>query len=842
MPTESPVIAPETNKVVYDYKKAFKKSKEYFDGDELAAKVFLDKYALRDNDNNLLEETPDQMHWRLANEFARIEKSKFKNPLSAKQIFEMLDHFKRIVPQGSPMYGVGNNFQIISLANCFGLASPVDSYGGIHWTDQQLTQISKRRGGCGVEISTLRPNGSPTQNSAKSSTGAITFAERFSNSIREVAQNGRRGALMIIMSVHHPEIREFAMAKRNLKKITGANISVRLSDEFLKAVERGIDYELRFPVDARENGIEPKISRMVDARSVWNTIVESAHAVAEPGILFWDNIIRESPADCYADLGFKTVTTNPCSELSLSALGSCHLLLLNMLGYVKNPWTNNAEFDFDNFYKDAQYAERLMDDLIDMELEKIDAILAKIESDPEPEYLKYVEKKTWEGVRDACVKGRRTGCGITALGDALAALGISYGSEKAIQFVDKSTRTLKLGCYRSSVDIAREIGAFPIYDPKREETNPFIQRIAQEDPQLYKDMIMYGRRNIGLLTISPAGSVSILTKTTSGVEPLFSVSYKRRKKVNTEDKNARIDFVDENNGDSFQEFIVFHPQFIEWAKANGYGDSGVYSEDIIKTSPWYKNCAEDLDWSLRVELQGVANKNIDHSISSTCNLPKDITAQKVGEIYLDAWKHGLKGITVYVKDCRCGVLVDGENKAEPKRETLKIHKTQAPKRPLELPAEVHHVKVRGKNYYVIVGMLNKDPYEVFAGENGQIEGNVKTAKVTKEKRGHYKAVFDNGKVIDNIAENNSEEEEALTRMTSCSLRHGADISFVVHQLEKTRGDLMSFSKAMARTLKKHIQDGVAVTGETCPNCDTGKYLARKDGCIVCQSCGWTRCN
>jgi ribonucleoside-diphosphate reductase alpha chain len=514
------------------------------------------------------------------------------------------------------------------------------------------------------------------------------------------------------------------------------------------------------------------------------------------------------------------------------------LLLLNLLGYVKNPWTKQAEFDFESFYRGAGIAQRLMDDLIDLELEKIDAILAKINSDPEEDRLKYVERATWQGIRGACAHGRRTGCGITALGDCLAALGIAYGSEEAISFVDQAYRTLKLGCYRSSVDMARELGPFPLYDPEREKNCAFIQRIAQEDPSLYKDMTLYGRRNISLLTTSPAGSVSLLTKTTSGIEPLFAVSHKRRKKINPEDKNSHVDFVDENSGDCFQEFTVFHPQFTEWAKAMGHEK---HDEKIIPQSPWYKNCAEDLNWSLRVKLQATANKHVDHAISSTINLPKDITASEVGKIYVEAWKSGCKGITVYVKDCRCGVLVDDE-KETVKRDLPKIQKTQAPKRPTDLPAEIYHVTVKGKKYYVIVGMYQGEPYEVFAGENGQISNEVKKGVISKVKRGHYKAVFDNGEAMANIAENNNAEEEALTRLTSCSLRHGADISFVVHQLEKTKGDLMSFSKAMARVLKKFIVDGTVVTGESCPNCQTGKYLVRENGCVTCKSCGWVKCS
>ena len=843
--TEEPISQIKQNQT-FGYDEALQKCIEYFDGDTLAAKVFLDKYALRNNDQELLEETPADMHWRIAKEFARVEAKKFKNPFSAKQIFDCLDRFKRIIPQGSPMYGIGNNFQTISLSNCYVLESPLDSYGGIHRTDEQLSQISKRRGGVGLDISHLRPDGSATHNAARTSTGIIPFMERFSNSIREVGQAGRRGALMLTISCHHPEVVNFATIKKDLKKVTGANISIRFSDEFLNAVDKDEQYELRWPVDAREKGQEPQISRMANAREIWSKIVENAHAVAEPGILFWDNIVRESPADCYSDLGFRTICTNPCSEIPLSALDSCRLLLLNLLAYVKNPWTKKAEFDFEAFIADAIIAQRLMDDLIDLEIEKIDAIIEKIKLDPEPESVKRVELEMWIGIKEACERGRRTGTGITALGDAMAACNIKYGSKKSLKFTEDIYRTLKLACYRSSVDMAKEIGPFPIYDWKREKDCPFIQRLAEEDPELYKDMKKYGRRNISLLTTAPAGSVSIETRTTSGIEPLFKPFYTRKKKINPNDQNARTDEVDAT-GDHWQHFFVLHPSFQDWALANElempkFEDEPSKVEKalnkLFEQSPWFEACAEDLDWPARVELQALANKHVDHAISSTLNLPEDVSVEKVGEIYVTAWKKGCKGITVYRKGCRSGVLVEKQEKKNPSS----INKTDAPKRPKELPAEVHHTRVNGEDYFVMVGKLTDgEPYEVFAGKNGFISRNVKSSVISKIKRGHYSANLDNGETVANISEYISDDQEAITRLVSAALRHGTDIGFIVHQLEKTTGGLTSFNKAVARSLKKHIKNGTKVYGENCPSCQ-GNNVVRQEGCVICKDCGNSKCS
>lgn len=1200
-------------KSTYDYNEALEECEVYFNGDELASKVFLDKYALRDNQQNLLEMTPKDMHRRIAKEFARIEKGKFKKPLSEEEIFNYLDHFKRIVPQGSPMYGIGNNAQTISLSNCYVLESPLDSYGGIHLTDEQLSQISKRRGGVGLDISHLRPGGTVTHNAARTSTGIGSFMERYSNSIREVGQAGRRGALMITINVHHPEVLTFATIKSDSTKVTGANISIRLTDKFLTAVKNDTTYTQQWPIDSEK----PEIVQEVSAREVWMKIIENAHAMAEPGLLFWDNIISESPSDCYADVGFKTICTNPslrgstrvlttegaipieelaqdkpfgtrvknlrgewsechvfqsgkdktlwkieftngqsvyctpehkwpvintsgnlinpqtgrvkkkrtdemsrldkiyfpltlrainnpysnmskedgfilgwsqgdgwrtfhkednayqygfifssdegdignrvldytnklakvssslrkdhqseaitfcttdsnvrdkmdsigfvdnsegvpesiwrgssdavsgyvdglfssdgyvrvskklshcylnlttshkkmsediqrllsfygissqvgvshtseasfpnkkkydrgytrydlrisgssakkfaqcftlssarkqsfldeinskslefgkknfrgtheylvvksveqtdiaedvyditvfddthtffmesgltgnCSEIPLSALDSCRLLLLNLYSYVKNPFARNAEFDWEQFYEDAQVAQRLMDDLIDLEIEKIDAILEKIKSDPEPVSVKRVELEMWQGIKEACLNGRRTGTGITALGDAIAAIGFKYGSPKSLEFTEKIYKTIKLGCYRSSVDMAKEIGPFPIFDASKEKDCPFLLRIKDEDPKLYADMQKFGRRNIALLTTAPAGSVSIETQTTSGIEPLFMIYYTRKKKINPDDQNARSDSIDQT-GDHWQHFRVVHPRVKDWLAVKGISEDGMTDEEfeeVIKKSPWYGCCAEDLDWNQRVKIQALANLHVDHAISSTLNLPEDVTVEKVAEIYQAAWEAGCKGITVYRKNCRTGVMI--ESKKEVVEEKISVN--NAPKRPSELPCAIHHHKVKGEDYFVIVGLLDgEQPYEVFAGKNGFIPKKATIGSLTKVKRGHYRAVFEEGVVIENVIDYMTPEEEALTRLTSTSLRHGADVGFVVHQLEKSKGDFMSFDKAMARALKKYIIDGSKVHGEECPSCSSGN-LVRQDGCCLCKDCGYSKC-
>ncbi len=1192
----------------YTYDAALEKSREYFGGNDLPAKVFLDKYALRNEKLELLESTPDEMFHRIATELARIEKKKFKKPMSYDEIMSYIKDFKRIIPQGSPMSGIGNPYQFVTISNCYVVESPVDSYAGIMKTDEEIVQISKRRGGVGTDISYLRPNGTPTTNAARTSTGIVPFMERYSNTIREVGQSGRRGALMLTCSIHHPEVLDFSKCKRDLTKVTGANISVRLSDEFLQAVKEGTEYEMRWPVDSKE----PEISEMIDARTVWMEIVETAHATAEPGLLFWDNIIRESPADCYADFGFRTTSTNPslrgetlvstnsgvfpieylakngtnvkvrnlrgewhnchifksgvnkqlmkitfsnqqvvyctpehkwpilnttnhiinrhtgkvlkkqtkdlqrqdkiyfpsfntpidnkecgftfddgfvigwnlgdgwtsyhkiqqakqygfifsqedidskigekvlnytnnlakknssisrdhdsnaysycttdkavvksfeekglyskkegvpstvwsgnkkyikgfidglfsadgyvrvcdkisncsivlvsshekivydiqkllsfygirsnirksttknssfpngkkydkeytrfdltisgldvnkfseyfslsneskqnkleiiknknishndkgrieyankrdyivikniektdifedvyditvhddthtflmesgitgnCGELPLCPYDSCRLLLLNLLTYVKNPYTNNSYFDFEEFYKDAQVAQRFMDNLIDIEIEMIDRIIAKIKKDPESTGVKSRELELWKKMKKACSDGRRTGTGITALGDTIAALGYKYGSNKSIDVTEEIYKTLKLGAYRSSVDMAKELGAFKVWNHELEKDNAFLLRMKDEDPQLWTDMKKHGRRNISLLTTAPAGSVSIESQTTSGVEPVYMLQMVRRKKINPNDAGTRVDYRDQL-GDCWQEFEVFHPQVKKWMSVTGKTD--------IKESPWYGCCAEDINWQNRVKLQAAAQRHVDHSISSTVNLPEDVSVDEVAKIYQTAWEAGTKGITVYRKNCRTGVLVEKKTVQE---DMIQYH--DAPKRPKELPCDVFHVSVKGHPYFALVGTLFGQPYEIFVGDDdeGLIHRSIKKGIIKKHKRGKY-GLFsptDPDKVIHpDISKYIGDDYESQTRNLSMSLRHGVRPSFIVHQLEKIEGDLMSFNKACSRVLKKYIKDGEAVSGEECAEC--GSELVRQDGCVSCPNCGFSKC-
>lgn len=836
----------------YSYDQALNNSIKYFDGDELAAKVFVDKYALRDNNDLILEDTPEKMHRRIAKELSRIEKKKFKKPLSEDEIFSYLDKFKKIIPQGSMMFGIGNKYQYCTLSNCYVINSPTDSYGGICQTDEQLVQISKRRGGNGTDISHIRPAGLPVKNSSRTTTGIIPFMRRFSNSIREVGQGGRRGALMLTISIHHPQVLDFASVKRDKNEITGANISIKLTDEFLNAVDKDLDYEQRWPVDS-EN---PSVSRKVKARDVWKKIIENAHNMAEPGLLFWDNIIKESPSDCYKKYGFGTVSTNPCSEIPLSIFDSCRLIVINLYSYVRNPFTDKAFFDYTEFYRDCGVMQRLIDDAVDLEIECIDRIIEKIHNDPEPENTKKREIELWSSVRNSCINGRRTGSGTTALGDTLAALNIKYGSVKSLDIVDQIFKTLKLGCYSSSVAMAQELGAFPIWDHELENNNPFLLRIKDEDPVLWARMKEYGRRNIAILTSAPTGSVSILTQTSSGIEPVFQLFYTRRKKITHEDKNVKVDFVD-NVGDKWQEFAVLHPRLKDWIQytLNKLPDN--HDKDInelikypeilveyVKESPWYNCCAEDLNWPDRVKLQSVAQKHIDHAISSTLNLPEDVSVQKVADIYETAWRHGCKGITIYRKNCRTGVLVD----SKAKQSNLSIHYNAAPKRPKELTGRLHFFTVKGDKYYVAVGFLNDDqPYEIFTGFNKEkrheyIPKDAKEGVIVKNKRGDY--TFKDSVKGEEYKLNNGHSDEsadALTRLISCALRHGSELGFIVHQLEKTEGDLTSFSKCLARTLKCYIKDGTKISGESCDLCGSSN-IQRDSGCYVCKDCGGSKCS
>lgn len=821
----------------YTEKEAFDSSLKYFEGDELAANVFVSKYALRDSNNNLLEDSPEKMHWRIAKEFARIESKKFKKPLTEKEIFGYLDKFERIIPQGSPMFGIGNDYQTISLSNCYVIEAPEDSYGAILKSDQQLVQISKRRGGVGVDLSKLRPAGSPTRNAAISSTGITSWMERYSNSIREVGQGGRRGALMETISIHHPEVLNFITIKNDPQKVTGANISVRLTDEFLTALENDGEYELRFPVDYKERGIKPKISKMVKAREIWDVIINSAWMRAEPGLLFWDSIIKNNAVDCYSSKGFATISTNPCSELPLCTHDSCRLLLQNLFFYVKNPFTKDTYFDFDLFKSDVLVAQRLMDDLVDLEIEKIDKIINKIKDDPEKEEIKKEELELWSSIKQKCINGRRTGLGITGMGDALAALNIKYGSEKSIITVEKIQKAQKLASFESSMEMAKEIGAFPIWDWNLEKDSAFLLQIKGEDPELYKNISKYGRRNIANLTIAPAGSVSILTKTTSGIEPLFKLDpYIRKKKINANDKESRVDSVDQS-GDKWQHFEVYHPKVKLWME--------ITKETDISKSPWYGATANDINWTNRVKLQAAAQKHIDHAISSTINLPETATKEQVSEIYVASWKEGVKGITVYRDNCRSGVLVSKETK---KDDNSKITKTIAPKRPKELPCDVHHINFKGKRYYVMVGLLDKDPYELFTGSNDDGEGDtivpksIKTGKLVKKQKGKYTLVNEDKEFSCVVTNGHSDDNaDALTRLISAALRHGTAIEFIVDQLEKTVGDLTSFTKILGRTLKKYIPDGTKVTGETCPSCKS-THIVRENGCKICKNCGASACS
>jgi len=814
---------------MYQYTTAFEKCVTYFEGDELAAKVFLDKYALKDNSSNLLEETPVDMHHRLAKEFARIEAEKYTEPLSEEQIFSLFDKFKYIVPQGSPMFGIGNDHQIISLSNCYVVESPKDSYGGILKVDEHLAQISKRRGGVGVDISTLRPAGEPVKNAARTSTGIGSWMERYSNTIREVGQAGRRGALMLSIHVAHKDIESFITIKNDSSKVTGANISVLLSNEFLEAVEKGEKFRLRFPVDAppSDNDI------YVDAKELWKKIIHNAWLRAEPGLLFWDQITKYNAVDCYAEDGYKTISTNPCAELPICAFDSCRLMVLNLFSYVVNPFTKDAYFDFALFEEHAIICQRLMDDMIDLELEKVSEIIKKIKKDPESSTIKANEIELWQEIYKKCENGRRTGTGLTALGDTMAALSIAYGSRQSIDVTGKICRALCLSSFRSSVDMAKKTGAFPVWDWNKEKDSEFLLMLRDLDATLYENMQKHGRRNIANLTIAPTGSVSIMTQTTSGVEPLFMLfPYTRRKKINPNDKNARVDFVDPN-GDHWQEFEVYHPKVKMWMEITGEKD--------LKKSPWFGCCAEDIDWVAAVELQAEAQKYVDHAISKTVNLPEDVTEEQVAKIYEAAWKYKCKGMTVYRKNCRTGVLVEKPVKKEVEE---KIIKNDAPKRPADIEAELYLPMVKGEPYYVIVGLFNGEPYEVFAGlniEDGRVLIKCKESKGVLKKLNRGKYVFQAGNESFNLINiSNHENGDALCRMVSTSLRHGADISFVVHQLEKTKGDLVSLSKVLARTLKKYIKDGTKVHGEECPSCQ-GNQVERNDGCVLCKSCGWSKC-
>ena len=816
------------------FEESFNDSLEYFNGDELAANVFVTKYALTDPTGNILENTPRQMHERMAKEFARIE-SKYPNPLTEKQVFDLLDGFKYIVPQGSPMAGIGNSHQIQSLSNCFVVDSPFDSYGGILKTDQEQVQIMKRRGGVGFDISTIRPSGLKTSNAAKTTDGIAVFMERYSNSCREVAQGGRRGALMLTISVHHPDIETFINIKRDLKKVTGANISIRLSDEFMEAVESDGDLHLRFPVDS---SADHTVSSFVSARNIWDQIIESAHNSAEPGLLFWDNVLKYTPAEAYADVGFHTISTNPCSEITLSAYDSCRLLLLNLTSFVKNPFTKKSSFDFDDFREKVVAAQRLMDDLIDLEIECVDGIIGKIEKDPESMEVRKVELDLWNRIKNAALQGRRTGLGVTGLGDTMAMLGLQYGSNKSIDATEEIYKALALASYFSSCVLASERGSFPVYDYNKEKDHAFIQRIFKADPKLEKLHREHGRRNIALTTTAPCGSVSVLTQTTSGIEPAFMLKYTRRKKINPNDETAQVDFVDDM-GDKWQSFEVYHHAFKQWMDITGKSE--------VSDSPYDHSTAAEINWESAVDLQSAAQNWVCHAISKTINLPNDVSQEEVKKVYWRGWKKGLKGLTVYREGSRSGVLIASDSDEDVK---FKSHK--APKRPEELQCSIHHATIKGEVWTILVGLMDGRPYEVMGGLQKYIEIPKKYKKGVIIKH-HYKTrnsrydlrIGKNGdsiliKGIVSVFDNPN--HAGFTRTISLALRHGAPINYVVEQLQKdVEMDMFSFSKVIARVLKGYIKDGTLPGQSACENCGAESTLVYQEGCVMCTSCGHGKC-
>jgi len=821
----------------FTYDDVFEASLEYFKGDSLAASVFAGKYALQDEDGNYLELTPDDMHSRLATEFARIE-TKYPNSMDKQEIYNLFKDFKYVVPQGSPMSGIGNTAKIQSVSNCFVIEAPEDSYGGILKTDQEQVQIMKRRGGVGFDISTIRPKGMSTSNAAKTTDGIEVFMDRFSNSCREVAQGGRRGALMLSISVHHPQVMEFIKIKRDITKVTGANISVRASDEFMNAVKNNESYEQRWPVDSSN----PEIKNTADATEVWNELIEGAHASAEPGVLFWDTATRMTPSDAYTDEGFGSVSTNPCGEIILSPYDSCRLMLMNLTSFVDNAWTNKASFDWSKFRVMSRKAQRLMDDMIDIEIEQIDKILAKIDNDPETDETKYYERNLWHTIRQVAVNGRRTGLGVTGLGDAIAMLGQTYGDNDSIETVEEIYKWLSLASYEESIQLAKERGAFPIFDASKEEGHPFISRVINElvDP-VQADYRQHGRRNIANTTTAPAGSVSCLTQTTSGIEPAFMLYYKRRKKAQN---GEEVMFVDDL-GDEWTEFNVYHHKFKEWMAVNHVDDEEV--DTAIEHSPYHGGTANEIDWRAKVKLQSVAQKWICHAISNTTNLPADIDVETVKDIYMLGWELGCKGVTVYRDGSRSGVLVSAEEKKE-----VSFSERDAPKRPESLNCEIIHTSVKGQKWVVMVGLMNGKPYEVIGGEAEQIELPKKIKNGTLNKRtfktanSKYDLVIGEGddaltiKDVVNLFDNAN--HAGYTRTISLALRHGVPVQYLVEQMQKDKeADLFSFSKVIARCLKNYIDDGTRASEQNCSNCDAVGTIIYQEGCQTCTACGHGAC-
>ena len=841
----------------YTFDEAYKASLDYFTGDELAAKVWVNKYALKDAFGNIYEKSPADMHHRLAREIARIEKN-YPNPLTEAELFDLFDHFRYIIPQGSPMTGIGNEFQIASLSNCFviGLDGSADSYGAIIRIDEEQVQLMKRRGGVGHDLSHIRPKGSPVKNSALTSTGLVPFMERYSNSTREVAQDGRRGALMLTVSIKHPDSESFIDAKMVEGKVTGANVSVKIDDEFMQAVVNETSYMQQYPI----NSADPSYVKQVDASALWKKIIHNAWKSAEPGVLFWDTILRESVPDTYADLGFRTVSTNPCGEIPLCPYDSCRLLAINLYSYVKDPFTAQATFDFELFRQHVQLAQRIMDDIIDLEAEKIEKILEKIDSDPESVEVKQSERHLWEKIRQKTLLGRRTGVGITAEGDMLAALGLRYGTEEATDFAEQVQKSLALAAYNSSVQMAKERGAFAIYDAKREEQNPFIQRLREADPQLYTAMTTYGRRNIACLTIAPTGTTSLMTQTTSGIEPVFLPVYKRRRKVNPNDAESRVDYVDET-GDAFEEYIVFHHKFVTWMEANGYPTSKRYTQaevdNLVAKSPYFKATSNDVDWLMKVRMQGRIQKWVDHSISVTINLPSDVSDALVNQLYIEAWKCGCKGCTVYRDGSRYGVLISTDNKKKKKED---CNCMQAPiivaKRPRELDADVVRFQNNREKWIAFVGLLNGRPYEIFTGLADDEEGimlpkNIAKGTIIKsydeDGQKHYDFQFKNKRgykmTIEGLDGKFRPEYWNYAKLISGVLRYGMPIDQViklVQGMELNNESINTWKNGVERALKKYLPNGTVAKGQTCPNCGQ-ETLVYQEGCLICTNCGASRC-
>ena len=838
----------------YTYDEAFEASLKYFGGDELAARVWVNKYALKDSYGNIYEQTPDDMHNRIADEIVRIE-NKYESPMSKEELMGLLKNFQYIVPQGSPMSGIGNNHQVGSLSNCFviGIDGNPDSYGGIIRIDEEQVQLMKRRGGVGHDLSHIRPKGTPVKNSALTSTGLVPFMERYSNSTREVAQDGRRGALMISVSIKHPDSESFIDAKMTEGKVTGANVSVRIDDAFMQAAIEGKPYIQQYPVDSPN----PVMTKEVNASEIWAKIIHNAWKSAEPGILFWDTITRESVPDCYADLGFRTISTNPCGEIPLCPYDSCRLLAINLYSYVVNPFTTEAYFDFDLFKTHVAKAQRIMDDIIDLEMEKIDKILEKIDSDPETEEVKSIERNLWDKIRTKTLKGRRTGVGTTAEGDMLAALGLRYGTPEATDFSEKVHQTLAVAAYGSSVELARQRGAFEIFDAEREKNNPFINRLKEVSPELYENMVKYGRRNIACLTIAPTGTTSLMTRTTSGIEPVFLPVYKRRRKVNPNDTDVHVDFVDET-GDAFEEYIVYHPKFIEWMKINNIEVKSNYTQEeldeLVAKSPYNKATSNDVNWLEKVKMQGRVQKWVDHSISVTINLPADVSEELVNNLYVEAWKSGCKGCTVYRDGSRAGVLVSIDNKKNDNQvEEIKPH---VAKRPIELEADVVRFQNNKEKWIAFVGLIDGEPYEIFTGLADDEDGIFCPKSVTRGKI--IKAIDENGNkrydfqfinkrgyktTIEGLSDKFNPEYWNYAKLISGVLRYGMPIDQVlklIGSLELDSQSINTWKMGVERALKKYLPNGMKAKGQTCPNCGQ-ETLIYQEGCLICTSCGTSKC-